>query len=129
MWNKNKTKLFYIIADIIVLVLMTLVFVIMIINDLKIWQPITVAAIFSLVLWETIYYIKAYKNIVCNPNNMPYIIFNFILIVIVSYAGVMFVKEGFFITSIMYLIGIIYLFKLNLTRIKLYKNNKKNKLL
>lgn len=129
MWNKNKTKIFYIIADIIVLVLMTLVFVIMIINDLKIWQPITVAAIFLLILWETIYYIKAYKNIVCNPNNIPYIIFNFILIVIVSYAGVMFVKEGFFITSIMYLIGIIYLFKLNLTRIKLYKNNKKNKLL
>lgn len=60
---------------------------------------------------------------------MPYIIFNFILIVIASYAGVMFIKEGFIITSIMYLIGIIYLFKLNLTRIKIYKNNKKNKLL
>ena len=43
MYNKSKPKLYYIIADIIVLILIALLFIIMLINNFEIWQPITVA--------------------------------------------------------------------------------------
>ena len=128
MYNKSKPKLYYIIADIIVLILIALLFIIMLINNFEIWQPITVAAIFLLILWETIYYIKSYKNIVYNPNNITYIIFNFILIGILSYAEFMYIKKGLVVPSILYIIAIIYLFRLNFIRIKSYKVNRQKTL-
>lgn len=128
MYNKSKPKLYYIIADIIVLILIALLFIIMIINNFEIWQPITVAAIFLFILWETIYYIKSYKNIVYNPNNITYIIFNFILIGILSYAEFMYIKKVLVIPSILYIIAIIYLLKLNFIRIKSYKVNREKTL-
>lgn len=128
MHNKSKPKLYYIIGDIILLILIALTFIIMLINHFDIWQPITVAAIFLFILWETIYYIKSYKNIVYNPNNIPYIIFNFILIGILSYAELMYIKKGLVVPSILYIIAIIYLFRLNFIRIKLYKVNREKTL-
>lgn len=124
MYKKSKPKLYYIIADIIVLILIALLFIIMLINNFEIWQPITVVAVFLWILWETIYYIKSCKNIVYNPNNIPYIIFNFILIGILSYAEFMYIKKGLVIPSILYIIAIIYLFRLNFIRIKSYKVNR-----